>query len=208
MRTLLLICSALLLSPFIQAQTRPEPTKSIALNAGIARHGTGDMKGLMFGFSYEKKFRPQISWIADLSTTIHDGQDLMLVTIENQPTQDISYRYTTAAVQLAGKVAYDFIRSPKVDLGVRLGTLLRYQSSSLANQVGVYYPIVTGYPLPLMLTIHTEPQRTFALGGQAQIFGNYNLNRKLAVGASLGLQLDTNGDTMFPQLLISVARRF
>ncbi|WP_157488203.1 hypothetical protein [Dyadobacter crusticola] len=178
------------------------------MNAGLVKLGTGDMFGLMFGFSYEKKFSPRLSWLADLSTTIHDGADLMLVTIENQPTQDISYRYTIAGAQVGGKLAYDFIKSSKIDFGMRLGALLHYQSSSLADQRAIYFPIVTGYPLPLTVTIHREPQRTFALGGQAQLFGNYNVNRKLAIGASLGLQLDTNGDTMFPQLQVSVGRRF
>jgi len=211
MKTLLpACCIAFLFTHISVAQTRsPDLSRSIAFNAGFTKHGTGDMRGIMFGFSYEKKFRPQLAWGVELGTTIHDGSYGLLVNYNGQEPVDMSYRFTVAGAQLVGRVGYDFIRSPRIDLGLRLGALVRYQSSSLPNQLSTYFPGPgSQFPFPVYLAVQSEPQRTVSLGAQSQLFLNYNVGRKMFVGASAGLQLDTNGDTMFPQLLVSVGRRF
>lgn len=184
------------------------PGRFLSTSIGLSKAGTGDIYGVMIGFEFEKLFRPRLSWSTEFATSIHDGSDHLLVTIDNQPQQDLSYRYTTAGVQLAGKLGYHFIRTKRADFGVKLGILARYQSSSLSDDREILFPALTGYPLPVRILRNTDPQRTLAAGALLQLFVRYTLKQNIAIGATTGLQMDTNGDVMFPALAITIGKRF
>lgn len=202
-----IICLLLTANSFGQA-VQSLPDRSFTTNIGLSKLGTGDMYGIMIAMEYQKQFRPRFSWSTELATTIHDGYDLLLVKLDNQPQQDMSYRYTIAGIQLAGKLGYHFVRSKSVDFGAKLGVLARYQSSSLSDSGEILFPSSTGYPLPARIIRNREPQRTIAAGAMLQLFAKYTFKKNVVVGATTGLQLDTNGDTMFPVLALSIGKRF
>lgn len=182
--------------------------QAIKLNAGRGKLGTGDIQGLMLGVEYERYFQKRLSWSTELGMTIHDGSDLLLVTEANGEVHDLSYRYTTAGAQLAGKIGYHFLRTKNWDAGIRIGGLFRYQSSSVPDDVTMLFPIATGLPVPVFINENTSPQRTYSVGGISQLFVSYTIKKKIILGLVTGLQLDTNGDTIFPQLSFTIGRRF
>lgn len=190
------------------ANSQTLPDQSVKINIGRGRHGTGDVQGLLLGVEYERYFQKRLSWLTELGMTIHDGSDLLLVTEANGEVHDLSYRSTTAGAQLVGKIGYHFLQTKNWDMGIRIGGLLRYQSSSVPNNRTTIFPIVTGLPLPVYITEHTSPQRTYSVGGMSQLFANYTIKQKIILGLTTGLQLDTNGDTIFPQLSFTIGRRF
>ncbi|WP_025762630.1 hypothetical protein [Dyadobacter tibetensis] len=184
------------------------PNESLRFNIGRGRHGTGDVQGLVLGVEYEKYFRKKLSWSTEIGTTIHDGSDLLLVTEDNGEVHDLSYRYTTAGAQLVGKIGYHFLQKTNWDLGIRVGGFFRYQSSSVPDDLTMLFPIATGLPVPIFITEHITPQRTYSVGGLSQLFASYSIKQKIILGLTTGLQLDTNGDTIFPQLSFTIGRRF
>ncbi|NIJ52831.1 hypothetical protein [Dyadobacter arcticus] len=217
-RLLLLAFSIFLFQKSFAQETQPipgepspgesSPGKMLAVNIGRSRAGSGDLNGLAVGVEYEKLFRPKLSWASELGMTIHDGSDLLLVTWDDGRQEDLSYRHTTAGIQLAGKLGYHFVKSNHFDAGLKLGGLLRYQSSSLANDREILFPILTGYPLPVTIIRNTGPQRTVAVGGMLQLFGRYTFRKNLAAGFVTGIQADSNGDVFFPTLAVSIGTRF
>ncbi|WP_159466900.1 hypothetical protein [Dyadobacter sp. 3J3] len=201
------ICLVISVNSFSQ-NTQSLPSRLLSTNLGLSKAGTGDIYGVMIGFEFEKQFRSKLSWSTELATSIHDGSDLLLVKVDNQPQQDMSYRYTTAGIQLAGKLGYHFVRTSRVDLGIKLGVLARYQSTSLSDDREILFPALTGYPLPVRILRNTEPQRTIAAGALMQLFARYTLKKNIAIGATTGLQMDTNGDVMFPAFALTIGKRF
>ncbi|GGB78777.1 hypothetical protein [Dyadobacter sediminis] len=184
------------------------PKRLLSTNIGAGKHGTGDLYGLMVGFEYEKQFRPKLSWSTELAMTIHDGEDLLLVQLDHSPQEDMSYRFTTAGMQLAGKIGYHAVRTKNADIGIKLGVAARYQSTSLADDRVLLFPALTGYPYPLRILRNTEPQRTIAAVAITQLFARYTFGKDIVVGALAGMQLDTNGDVIIPQFSISIGKRF
>ncbi|MCF0054774.1 hypothetical protein [Dyadobacter sp. CY356] len=184
------------------------PARILSTNIGIGKAGTGDIYGVIVGFEYEKHFRPKLSWSTEFATSIHDGSDQLLVTLDNQPQQDMSYRYTTAGIQLAGKLGYHFVRTKQADFGIKLGILTRYQSSSLSDDREILFPALTGYPLPVRILRNTDPQRTLAAGALLQLFARYTFKKNILVGATAGFQMDTNGDVIFPAFAVTIGKRF
>jgi hypothetical protein len=165
------------------------------------------MRGLIFNTEYVKNFRKNLSWVASVGGTIHDGFIPNYFTSPNGTEIDGSIRYTTAGVQATNHIGYSVIKRNDNQLELRAGALLRYQSSSYYDIVSINYPAGTGLPIPVIVFIHENPQRTFAIGGSAQIFYNYSITPKILLGALAGLQTDTNGDTI-TQLSLSIGRKF
>jgi hypothetical protein len=162
----------------------------------------------MVSGEFEKYFSKKLAWSAEVGTTIHDGDDLLLITDTNGKREDLSYRYTTAGLQVTGKIGFNFVKTKKVDFGIRFGGLFRYQSSSLADDITILFPLATGLNTPVLVVRHRSPQRTYSLGAMSQLFASYSIKQKIIVGLTTGLQLDTNGDTIFPQLSLTIGRRF
>ena len=202
---------SLILLPFnyLSAQNVSDiPDKSIRFHIGSARLGTGDIKGIVQSIEFEKYFRRKLSWSAEIGSSVHSSSFPEFVTIADGQKIDMSYRYTIAGLQLSGKAGYSFIRTNKSNFGLKVGALLRYQSSSLADEVATYYPGGTGLPFPALTLTNSEPQNTYALGGSFQLFYNYAIRQNILLGLNTGFQADTNGDTMFPQLCLTIGYRF
>lgn len=209
MKNLLLLIAGFLIHTNVFGQRTQElPKRILSANIGAGKHGTGDLYGLMVGFEYEKQFRPKLSWSTEFAMTIHDGEELLLVKLDNLPQEDMSYRFTTAGMQFAGKVGFHAVRTKNADIGIKLGVAARYQSTSLADDRVLLFPALTGYPFPLRILRNTEPQRTIAAVALTQLFARHTFGKDIVVGALTGLQLDTNGDVLFPQFSLSIGKRF
>lgn len=183
------------------------PSRHISIGIGPAFHGSGDLLGFSYGAEYGKYFKKRLSWQVSFGGSIHDGYFEHFYEYPAGNRIDGSYRYTIAGVQVGYHLAYSLIRTEKSDLQLRAGGIIRYQSSSLYDGIGIYYPIVTGAQFPVMLIENTTPQRTFAAGLTPQIGYTYTTKKKICLGILAGFQTDTNGDVI-SQLSFSIGKRF
>jgi hypothetical protein len=180
--------------------------KSFQIDLGFSKNGSGDLNGNSINFEYHNYFKPKWNYSIGLGSTIHNGQyDLYYK--QGDREIDGSYRYVTAGYQLTSKLGFCFINSKKSDFGLRLGALLRYQSSSYPDEISTNYPPFYGFDFPLIDVKHYEPQKIFSAGGILQLYYNYNINEKLFVGSSGTFQTDSNEDAIL-QLSLTCGMRF
>ena len=181
------------LNSFSQVTT---PKKQIELIAGRSVHGSGDSRGLNFSVEYSKHFKKKLNWSASIGGTIHDGVFPVFYEYPTGVQNDGSIKYTTAGLQVLTHLGYNFFKSAKNELLFKLGSVLRYQSSSYWDVVTVLYPPLTGLPYPVVVFENSTPQRTFAVGGTTQIKYSYTIKQKISLGILAGFQFDTNGDNI------------
>ena len=192
----------------IFAQNKPEmPKMSIQFDIGIGKNGTGDMNGFQINTELKKYFRKKMSFAVGIGATIHDGFRSNIYTNTRGERVDGSLRYNSDGLQATTKLGLSFIRNQKSDLGMQIGSIFRYQSSSYPDEVGIYYPSLTGFPFTVIDIIHLDPQRIFAIGGIIQPYYNYALNEKIYIGANAAFQIDTNGDAI-SQLNLTCGMKF
>jgi hypothetical protein len=201
-----LLITLLTITHFLNAQIIL-PDKKLELLMSQSIHGTGDIPGFNFATEYGERFKKRLSWTVGIGGTIHDGSDTLFFNDPDGNTIDGSIRYTTAGVQTTGDIGYSFIRNKHHDFKLKLGALLRYQSSSYYDIVSTYYPAGTGLPFPVVVFQNKTPQKTFAFGGSGHFQYNYSVSNKLVIGVVAGLQTDTNGDTI-RQLGFTMGRQF
>ncbi|MFV8269227.1 hypothetical protein ACNQGP_04725 [Flavobacterium sp. GT2N3] len=171
--------------------------KSLQIEMGTGLHGSGDLAGLTLNTSYTHYFRKKVSYTVEVGTSIHYGSSALYYTDKSGKNIDGSYRFTTAGIQLAGKIGLSVFRNKKNDLGLRLGPLVRYQSSSTPDDINTVFPIAgTGFDVPISFVSNESPQNTLSIGGVFQLFYNYSISNKIYIGPSAGFQIDSNGDTI------------
>lgn len=180
--------------------------KSVQLDIGFGKHGTGDKNGLNINSEYKRFFSKNLSISFGLGATLHDGAFPILYSDGNGNLIDASYRYTTGGIQLTSKVGISFIKSTINDFGLQVGPILRYQSSSYFDEINVLYPAATGLPMPVIAIINKSPQKTLSVGGISQFYYNYTIKSNVFVGLSAAIQIDTNGD-LINQLAVSCGLR-
>ncbi|MBL7760153.1 MAG: hypothetical protein JNK08_05595 [Sediminibacterium sp.] len=180
--------------------------KSVQLDIGFGKHGTGDINGLNINSEYKRFFSKNLSISFGLGATLHGGAFPILYSDGNGNLIDASYRYTTGGLQLTSKVGISFIKSTINDFGLQVGPILRYQSSSYFDEINVLYPAATGLPTPVIAIINKSPQKTFSLGGIGQLYYNYTIKNNVFIGLSAAIQIDTNGD-LINQLAVSCGLR-
>jgi hypothetical protein len=198
---------SLFISTNLKAQKNiPDLKKSVQLDFGFGKHGTGDLNGLNINSEYRSFFKKNLSISFGLGATLHDGAFPILYSDGNGNLIDASYRYTTGGIQLTGKFGISFIKSRINDFGLQAGPLLRYQSSSYFDEINVLYPAATGLPMPVIAIINKSPQKTLSVGGIGQLYYNYTIKSNVFVGLSAAIQIDTNGD-LINQLAVSCGLR-
>ncbi|MFM7358144.1 MAG: hypothetical protein ACKO1T_06145 [Sediminibacterium sp.] len=197
--------SSLIVAIILFSQTNAQ-TKLLQFSAGSNLNGTGDSFGFSFFTEYSKKLKQKLTWSNSLGGTINDGT---LYSIFYQTTsgqvRDGSVRYTTAGFQAASHIGYSFITSQKHDFQFRLGSVLRYQSTSLPDAVSL--EPIPGVPFPVVVFQNLSPLRTLAVGGSGQLLYNYTMKNNICLGVLAGLQFDTQGDTI-SQLMFTIGKRF
>ncbi len=176
-------------------QPSVQPGQYLQISGGSSKHGSGDLKGILFSTEYGKYFRKNISWSLRLSGTIHDGY-YPLEFLAGGQTIDGSIRYTVAGVQLGANLGYSIFRNDKHELLTKGGALLRYQSSSLPDYYEIAYPAATGLPYPVIIYNHSTRQRTYTVGADVQMQYSYSIKQKWFIGLLGGFQFDTGGDNV------------
>jgi hypothetical protein len=195
----------LIVAIILFSQTNAQ-TKLLQLSAGTNFNGSGDSFGFSFFTEYSKKFKKKLTWAASVGGTINDGSNFLLYEDPQGLQNDGSLRYTIGGFQAATHVGYSFIGTKIHDFQVRLGSVIRYQSSSF-SRAGIDYPPNTGLPYPVYYIMNDGPQRTLALGGSGQLVYNFTLKNNICLGVLAGLQFDTQGDTI-SQLMFTIGKRF
>lgn len=184
------------------------PKRHIQVSMGYSKHGSGDMEGIQFTTEYTDYFSSRLAWIVGFGGSMHDGSMPMYYINElSNKLEDASVRYTTSGIQANGFVGYSPLRNHQHEIQMRLGALVRYQSSSLSDIISITYPSLTGMPYPVVDFINRSPQRTLSIGGSMQLHYNYTINNKWSIGALAGYQIDSEGDYIH-QFSASVGRRF
>jgi hypothetical protein len=183
------------------------PKKQIELIIGRSVQGTGDSRGLIFAVEYSKYFKKKLNWSASIGATINDGILAIFYEYPSGVQNDGSIRYTTAGVQAMTHLGYDFLSSTKSDLLFKIGTVIRYQSSSYWDDVAVLLQPMTGLPYPVVVFRNSTPQRTVAIGSTTQIKYSFTTKHKISFGMLTGFQVDTNADTI-THLSLTIGKRF
>lgn len=193
---------------FSQKNKAPNFEHLLNISTGSSFHGSGDMRGVIINTEYSKNLKKRIGLSFSLGSTLHDGTYPLFFVSPSGENIDGSIRYTTGGLQFASHLGYDLIKTNNHQFQLRVGGLFRYQSSSYFDDLSIFYPAgETGLPVPAIVFNNTTPQRTFAVGASAQLFYNYTINDKFAIGLLAGFQTDSNGDVI-RQSCISVGRRF
>ncbi|MCB0459371.1 MAG: hypothetical protein KDC74_05050 [Flavobacteriaceae bacterium] len=174
-----------------------EHKSSIEMSFGWAKHGTGDISGVLYGFQYHQSFGKNIYWVAGLEGTLHhDPNGDMLFFEYEGVTFDSTIRFVTSGIQLVGGIKYNFAEGNKHTFGIYLLPFLRYQVTSINNNILTEYPASTGLPFPVRVIWNNEPSKTISPGGAVRLNYKYQFNKGFYFGTIAGIQTDTNGDTM------------
>ena len=171
-----------------------------------SKNGTGDVNGILFSSGLTGKLSNKFNWQADLSGSIHNGSYPLFYQAPSGETIDGSYRYTIAGLQASYLVTRNFIKNSRSGLELKAGGLIRYQSSSYYDIITVYYPIITGLPVPVTVIENSNPARTFAVGGMMQLGYGYSYSKNSRLEIFGAFQADTNGDNL-SQLGLSYYRK-
>lgn len=184
-------------------------TDDVQLMLGYSKHGSGDMKGIVFSSEYWKNLSRKFSLGVMLRATINSDKHTIIFTNSTAGTvTDASIRFTTAGVQLGPAINLNLINTIKNTFALGLGVFGRYQSASHGSDgYSILYPPNTNYPGALIEYNNSTPQHTLALGGLLQLQYKYSFNNKLYIGAVVAFQTDTNGDAI-PQVGLVIGRKF
>ena len=205
--TLFLVSGGTALLHNVQAQ-QSLPRHALQFMGGYSNHGSGDMKGVVFGTDYIKYIKPKLSLVYNLRGSINSSKHTIIVNnIDWGTSHDASIRFTTAGVQLGINGRLSAVRNNRHELAVSLGAFGRYQSASNGSDgYALYNPLTTGVPTMLVGYQNSTPQEAAALGGLLQLEYNYTIKNKVYLGFLPAFQTDTNGDVL-PQLSLTVGRR-
>lgn len=183
------------------------PQEAIQALFGYSHHGSGDMKGIIFGASYTRYLSHHFSLNINLLGTIHHKQDNYSYPGPTAGTRtEGAIRFTTAGVQLGIDAQLSMLRSLHHEIIFSLGGFGRYQSSS-PDGYGVTPPQTSGIPEVLFSLYNWNPQNTIAAGGLLQFHYNFTFNNNMVLGLKAGIQTDTNGD-LIPQAGLTIGKRF
>jgi hypothetical protein len=200
--------AGLLTCSFTAMSQKKLPGKALQIMGGYSSHGSGDMKGIVFGTEYLDYVTRKFSLSYSIRATINNGAETIIVNnqVSGQRT-DASIRFTTAGVQVGVNGGLSLIRTPKHEFMISLGAFGRYQSASNGSDgYSLYYPQQTGVPTVLVGYNNRTPQKTYAVGGIFQLHHNFTFRDKIYLGLMPGFQTDTNGD-LIPYVALSVGRR-
>lgn len=190
-----LVFILLLIATSLSAQEK-EQRSSLQLYFGRSLHGTGDARGIEYGGIYRSDFSRKLFWFAEIGGSIHADEWPLSYTTPSGEWIDASIHYTTAGVQAVGGAGAAIIKNQRHDLSLRLGAVVRYQSSSYWDEAAVYYPSGNGFDFPVVTFVNTTPKKTMSLGGRGSFSYSFTFTPKFFVAVNASLQTDSNGDTL------------
>jgi hypothetical protein len=186
-----------------KAQTTSNTKESFALfNFGRSFNGTGDISGFHYGISYAQYIKnKKIYWQLAFEGTLHDDETINFFDDGQANSFEGKSRFVTGGFQFVSAFGYHFIKNNRNNFGLSIGPLLRYQSSSIPNEISIYYPPITGLPFPVESNVFTDPFRTIALGGTFRLNYDYKFKNHFLIGFTGAFQTDTNGDAISSVML-------
>ena len=164
---------------------------------GLGFHGTGDIVGFSYGVSFEQKFSKNWLWSLSFDSSLNDSEDLYFIyedqfgDIVNSTLHDV-----TAGFQLTSGIGYRFINKPKHRFALHPGLFIRYQATSLNDELEILFPGLTGFPIPIRIIENYNDNSTWAVGGVMRFQYDYLIKAKYFLGLQLAWQTDTNGDAI------------
>lgn len=190
--------------------TYSQDTKSseIAFGFGRSTHGSGDIKGYHYSFTYNTSIAKKTHWELAFEGTLNDAPDYPL-TFEDEAgnTYDATLHTVISGFQIVSGIKYNIVERTSSSFGISLLPLIRYQATSLSDYYETLYPAVTNVPFPVRNIIRYEPARTLALGASVRLNYNYFISKKTYLGVYGAFQTDTNGDSIYSALL-KIGRQF
>lgn len=101
----------LFLSNTVAAQSKMLQKRSLQIDIGAGRYGTGDMDGYSINSEFRKYVRNRLSFTIGLGATIHHGFFPYGDVDVNGRIKDVSIRYVAGGLQLTSKMGYSFLRN-------------------------------------------------------------------------------------------------
>ncbi len=172
---------------------------SMQVFLGPSFHGSDNVLGLAFSTEYSHYFYKKLSLSVFAGTTIHDGESDVIFWNSNGQVVDGKVNFTTAGFQTGIALGYNFYQNTRHQVQGSLGALLRYQTTSNPDIVGLY----TTYPY----TDIEFKARSVAFGGLAAISYNYSFNNNAFIGVKALLQYDSNDDAL-NMFSFAIGKRF
>lgn len=196
LKTVLLL-EALLLFTLQQDLLGQNSKKTLALGINYARHGSGDMDGIMVNFDYNRNYSKKVSVIYNLGVTIH-GQKAIPGTIENDPMIPEDLRtdvpqWVTAGLQLSTLLTYNLTAGYNNGLKIGVGPVLRYQLNSYPNGYAYYAQGNPWFRQPFYVIQETDDNK-FNLGYAIRLSYDFKSKKDKFFGINMFLQNDTNAD--------------
>ncbi|NII27866.1 hypothetical protein HB364_22475 [Pseudoflavitalea sp. X16] len=177
------------------------------LMGGYSHHGSGDMKGIVFGASYTRYLSYKFSLNLNIRGTINHRQDNYSYPGPTPGTRtEGAIRFTTAGAQMGVDAQLSVLRSQRHEVMFSLGAFGRYQSAS-PDGYSVTPPQTSGIPEVLFSLYNWNKQNTIAAGGLLQLHYYFTFNHNILFGIAGGFQTDTNGDAI-PQAGLTIGKRF
>lgn len=204
MKTIVLLL--MFISAVACAQEKIHQT-SVQLFFGRSLHGTGDASGIEYGAIYTSDVGKKSFWFAEVAGSIHDNDWPLFYSTPSGDRIDASIRYTMAGVQAVGGIGLKVLHRSRHEINLRFGGLVRYQSSSYWDGVGVYYLPASGLDFPVVSFVNTSPRRTMGFGGRLSFSYAYTFKTKLFVAANGSVQTDSNGDAL-TSVTLGIGKKF
>ncbi len=179
---------------------------ALQLVAGWSRHGSGDMRGIIFGAEYIRYYTKRFSLNYHFRGGINSSKDAMFYQPPGSGSyNDASIRFTTAGVQLGVNAGFSPVRTLRHEFRISAGPFIRYQSESNTDGYSIYQTSISGIPGPVVQYNNRTPHERFAVGGLVQFEYNFTF-KKIYIGPLAGFQFDSDGNTI-PQLALVIGRR-
>lgn len=169
----------------------------LGINLGYGYHGTGDMAGFTNEISLKKDTKKSLSYSISIANTIH-WESFIFENPNLNPVNPINeLKFNNTGIQLMGHLIYDFIPNPKIGLDLRIGPFLRYENTSRYS-IFALNSVSTpqGEIRVLNLPIQDTNKSPWAVGLNPRINFSGQIGEKYLINANIGVQFDTNGNTI------------
>ncbi len=200
MKKLLFISVSVFFFSTAQAQPDELPQNSIQLFSGVSEHGTDMVSGFGIAAQYSHYFRNKISWTTGFTTTFHDGTYPISFFTNGNWVESMA-QFTTGGVQVGFQLGYDFLHTSKHIAQAKLGSFIRYQTSTNFVTSNPYYLTPSSYFERL------GSKRTMEVGGLLSISYNYNFRNNYFLIIDGSIQVDFNYNSL-NLIGIGIGKRF
>lgn len=196
---LAILFTAILSITVTQGVMGQETKKQLALGINYARHGSGDMDGILVNLDFIRNYTKKISIIYNLGFTLH-GQKAFPGTIANNPSIPSDRitevpQWVTAGIQISSLISYNFSKQNKSGLNLGAGPVLRYQLNSYPNSFTYYGQGNPWFQQPFYVFKEIDNNR-INLGYAVRIGYDFKSSKNRNFAINTFLQNDTNGDMM------------